>query len=339
MAFEFNETQFTMAIFLTVCTVANSWMIYKSIVRISHRKKSGAENPQTTTTQKFKQTYEFTATEGASGDSGDPEEGGTAHRGGSEAHKLELFEHALLMMAVMDWPWVTICALQCWINTLTTQNAWHQASGNDSFGCMLMGYYSTFSIISMMASNISVAYYHPNTTDRRWFQATGSNVVKVSLLGILPVAIVFAAIPLMSTGFALTDGGFCYADWADPVQSSFILIATSLGVGVGAYRWRHVLKTTTNENAKCHLLIAVAMFIGVWSLWVVASIYALIHNDTPDVPYMLIGGIMGHMQALLNPLFYGFWMYNDVRLSSSVRGNTIEDLLSDNDSVRLQALT
>lgn len=297
-----DATFIYMAVFLTFCAIGNIWFLHVSYKRIKKRKAT----KQVATSAEPDSDTQLEAT---------------------QQRELELFEHSLFMMAVMDFPWVMLCAIQCWINGLTETNAWHQASGNDSFGCVLMGFYSTFSLISMTASNIAVAYYHPRNKSRRHLDTNGSSVLKLFMLGILPAALFFACIPLMSTGFALTNGGFCYADWTVPVQATFLFLASTLALGVGAFRWLQVIKTTPSESKeKGHAVLALVVFCSVWAMWPIAAIYGLVHASIPPAPYMIIGGTLGHMQAMLNPLLYGHWMYGDVQVST--RAGQKEDLLT-----------
>ena len=209
----FNSNQSGMAFFLMLCSLANIWFVYIGFQRRKIHTK----------------TY--------------PPKG------------MASFESALLFMAVMDTPWVLLCTLQCWINTFTDKNEWHQDWGDDGFGCKLMGFYSVFSLVSMMGSNCLVAYYslhvgsEPEPGSLCAKMQNPSSVVSLFLGVLLPLAVLEACVPFMDGGFHLTNGGFCYADWSNRLQASFILVPTLTFLATGMPTHTHM-----NVRGNCCIL-------------------------------------------------------------------------------------
>lgn len=113
-------------------------------------------------------------------------------------------------------------------------------------------------------------------------------------------------------GYAALGEGFCYWDLnAKPVAvitlvlTAVLISATLVLNGRALY---HLWNGGVQEPAKYGTLLALMLVTAVtWVLWPVASIFTLSGNPFPP-GMMIAGGILGHSQALVNPLLYGlFW--------------------------------
>ena len=255
-----------------------------------------------------------------------------------------LLEAALLGMAVMDLPWVWFCLIQCWYNTFNSDPlaSFSQHSAEivgSSVGCDFMGVYSSYSLVAMMGSNFLVAAY---TLFLCFPASTGGQLVNRMLptrgrawrvlaipfgLILFPASVLFAAFPkLQGDGYKLTNGGFCYADWTSPTQAAVILTICLVLLCFGGSMWGALArqlwnteppskagvktqKETSRHRLLCLVLINVVMFFCVWFLWIPAAIIGMAKEQEPAPPYMIIGGIAGHGQALANPILYGFFLY------------------------------
>ncbi|KAL7469827.1 hypothetical protein ACHAXS_010081 [Conticribra weissflogii] len=216
----------------------------------------------------------------------------------------KLVSHAVFAMASFDILWVWMCMIQCWNNTVNDINEFNQNSGDESFGCKFMGWYSSFSLVGMMGSHCLVVYYlmnHLKTAEPSCLNsAKGVGILSLSLL---LVACLFASMPLMQgDGYALTSGGFCYADFTNKAQASVILSFTLSFLAVSTALW------TVIGNWREYWYYY-AIFFCTWILWVPAASYGIANDEEIASPYMLIGAIAGHGNAIINPLLYGIDLF------------------------------
>ena len=125
----FDPNQLGMAIFLLIATAFNIWFVITSYRRAFFTPKAKASDIKSIVEVEpaYRQSY-------------------------------QLLSNAVATMAFLEIPWVWLCMIQCWNNTFH-QNNFNQNSGDDSFGCKFMGWYSTFSLVSMMGSHCLVVYY------------------------------------------------------------------------------------------------------------------------------------------------------------------------------------
>ncbi|KAL9179011.1 hypothetical protein ACHAXT_011984 [Thalassiosira profunda] len=229
-----------------------------------------------------------------------------------------LLSHAVLTMAAFDILWVWLCMIQCWNNTFH-QNEFNQNSGDDSFGCKFMGWYSSFSLVGMMGSHCLVAYYlmnHLKAAEESFFNSKKGWVALSATL--LLAACLFASMPLMQgDGYALTSGGFCYADFTNKVQASvilfftlsFLVLSTGLWARIGEWReyWYYY-----------------AIFFCTWILWVPAASYGIATGAEIASPYMIVGAIVGHANAIINPLLYGRDLFKKLSAGSTGEGENVD---------------
>ena len=341
-----------LALWLTLCAIGNAWFISVSVMRCRRSRRDVAKSASLAEKSPMVETYN--------------NDNNNIGPGGGATSRRSLLEAALLGMALMDLPWVWFCMIQCWFNVFNTDPtaSFSQHSGSGVVGCDFMGFYS-YSMVAMMGSNGLVAYY----TLRLCFPSSRTTQVLGHLLPtngnaswrvltfpfalvLLPVSVLFAAFPKMQgDGYALTNGGFCYADWTSPAQAamifSFCVVLLVAGVGVWWALARQLLQsqaptTTTTTSMKatpttsttksthqaaartrrsllCLVLGAAVLFFCVWFLWIPAAIIGMAEERMPAPPYMIIGGIAGHGQALANPILFGYFLH---RIASSFAAAT-----------------
>mmetsp|Transcript_19293 Transcript_19293/g.46598 ORF Transcript_19293/g.46598 Transcript_19293/m.46598 type:complete len:319 (+) Transcript_19293:112-1068(+) len=298
MAATFDSEQAGMAFFLLICTFFNIWFLYVSGRRV------------------FASTTQQSAT---------------------ATTKTPFFSNlksSVFIMALFDIPWVWLCAIQCLYNTFTTPDSFHQSSGEDSFGCKFMGWYSSFSMVSMMGSNCLVAFYlsrhlqatktNNNDNDNTTVGFLDRKVGLFSVTGlVLTVACLFASMPLIQgDGYLYTTGGFCYADFTQTTQSSIMLTLVILLLGLSTTLWVSV-------GFAQHWYFYGVFFVT-WILWIPACIYGIQNGSEIAYPYMLVGAIIGHSNALINPLLYGLHLFHKLALGENVNNkNQIVESSSD----------
>jgi hypothetical protein len=290
----FNASQAGMAFFLLMATIFNAWFVIRSYFRAFVEPSKGSNNVTDISNEKRSTT------------------------------SYQLLTYAVLVMALLDIPWVWLCMIQCWNNTLTNENSLHQDAGNDSFGCIFMGWYSTFSLTSMMGSHCLVAYYlrqhlfsetsisnddeaqvseKTNAENKSSFLKTTRGFLSISSL-LLVTAILFASMPLVEgDGYFLTNGGFCYADFTNPTQSSVILAFVLFFLLLSTGLWLKI------AHFNPLYLAYYALFFGTWIIWIPATIYGISEGEEIASPYMIIGAILGHGNAIVNPLLYGITLF------------------------------
>ena len=267
-----NSDQLGMAIFLLIAALFNIWFIFTSSRRAFSQKKL---------------------------------------TNGFDSFKYKLVTYSVLAMACFDILWVWLCMIQCWNNTFNN-NSFNQNSSNDSFGCKFMGWYSSFSLVSMMGSHCLVVNYLKNLYQGETKGWTENNFSFMGLcFVILAGASVFASFPLIQgDGYKLTSGGFCYSDFTNKAQSSVILSVVLFLLTLAGFLWCKV-------NRWPQYWYFYAIFFVTWFLWVPATSYGIANGEEIPSPYMIIGAIVGHGNAIINPLLYGIHLF---RLLDSTGG-------------------
>ena len=196
---------------------------------------------------------------------------------------------------------------------LTSSNSFHQNSGDDSFGCKFMGWYSTFSLFSMMGSHCLVAFYlmklqlhNGGGREKRGsppnFWDSPMGLLALALF-ILVAACLFGSMPLLQgDGYRLTNGGFCYADFTNTTQAAVIMSVDLAFLSLSTALWFKIGRWTD-------YWLFYGVFFATWVLWVPATIYGIATGKEISSPYMLIGAVIGHGNALVNPLLYGIQLF------------------------------
>jgi hypothetical protein len=279
----FNSDQLGMAIFLLVAVLFNIWFIFTSGRRAICGKKP---------------------------------------KSGLDTFKYKLVTYSVLAMACFDILWVWLCMVQCWNNTFNN-NAFNQNYGSDSFGCKFMGWYSSFSLVSMMGSHCLVVNYLKNLYQRETKGWTENNLSFMGLcFVILAGASLFASVPLIQgDGYKLTTGGFCYSDFTNKAQSSIILSVVLFLLALAGFLWRKVDRWR-------QYWYFYAIFFATWFLWVPATGYGIATGEEIPSPYMIVGAIVGHGNAIVNPLLYGVHLF---RLLDNAGGKDLNEFKDPSD--------
>jgi len=242
----------------------------------------------------------------------------------------------LFALSIAELIWVLPCWIQCLANLIVDGgNHWYVASNweNNTTGCDIMGFYSIFASVSGQLLVTLIAY------------ATHSVVVcnKVLdasrvLMGITVayfIALLMSLFPVMGVGsYAFSGEGFCYIDWSDKGQVVLMELVTWPCLGAVLYWYGKCATTSPSEDSGSSQDDSprssddscirgkflpppyvwwgfAAVYASAWLLWIPAGfIGTLSSGNYPDMfptGYMIAGGTLGHLQALINPLFYGIW--------------------------------
>jgi hypothetical protein len=305
----FNADQAGMAFFLLFAALLNIWFVFRSYTR-SFRPSSSTTNASAVATGKQQghqpDNFSFSSEE--------------------EAHPnaaYQLLTYAVLVMAIFDIPWVWLCMIQCWNNMVTSSHSFNQNSGDDSFGCKFMGWYSTFSLFSMMGSHCLVVFYlmkllHVREKrSQQHFWDSPKGLLTLALF-ILVAACLFGSMPLLQgDGYRLTNGAFCYADFTNTTQAAIILSVDLALLSLSTVLWCKIGRWTDYWQFY-------GVFVATWVLWVPATIYGIATGKEISSPYMLIGAVVGHGNAFINPLLYGIQLFRLLANNNSNKSNVVK---------------
>lgn len=270
-----NTDQLFMACFLTLCALMNLWFIVTS-----HRRAT------TKPTEVKPDTAAY-----------------------------QLLSNATYAMALFDFPWVFFCFVQCWYNVFTSgQEPFNQSSGPNNVGCKFMGWYSSFSLYAMMGSHCLVAYYlyhllkvrrssNDDPTLTGFLSTTKGFFTLASI--ILVVACVLGLLPLIEgSGYLLTNSGFCYSDFTNRSQSIVMITYVIIMLALSTTLWLQI--------GMAKFWVYYTFFFITWFLWIPACAYGIANGIQLKYPYLLVGAIIGHGNALINPILYGLRLYKIV---------------------------
>ena len=207
---------------------------------------------------------------------------------------------ALLTTSLAELMWVLPCFVQCAIQLFNGDGPW--SPGASKTGCDVMGLYSVFASIAGMTSTLWVAMLTVRSlTGRAPYTAKHGALVGVA---IFIVSALFAALPLMGVGsFHYTGEGFCYIDFRNTPQTLILLLITLPTVVATIGLLSYALKIG-GWPSQLDLYIMAGGFLSAWTLWVPACLMGLAGASFPR-GFFISGGIMGHLQALINPYIYG----------------------------------
>jgi Na+/proline symporter len=189
-----------------------------------------------------------------------------------------------------------------------------------------MGWYSSFSLVGMMGSHCLVANYLKNLYQRETEGCTENTTnFMVLCLSLLVGASVFASVPMIQgDGYKLTTGGFCYSDFTNKAQSSVILTVVLLFLIMAGLLWIRI-------NRWGQYWYFVVVFFATWLLWVPATSYGIATGEEIPSPYMIIGAIVGHGNAIVNPLLYGIQLFRVLDYTGGSGKNESKELLDAED--------
>jgi hypothetical protein len=159
-----------------------------------------------------------------------------------------------------------------------------------------MGFYSVFSLVAGMGTTVLMAFMTERALVGKAMPRNG--LVSAAVLAIFSLAFMFGILPLLGMHRYKYISPICYYDWYETSHSVLLLLWTA-----------PVLCAGTALLAKCawhksvmfsHLIV---YFVG-WCLWPVATVIGLADVAMPE-HMMIAGAVLGHGQALINPILYG----------------------------------
>merc|ERR1712032_996207 len=133
----------------------------------------------------------------------------------------------------------------------------------------------------------------------------------------LLMAVIFGIIPTMpgvrdDAGYTALGEGFCYWDLTADGPAVVMLLLTVLLIGITIFlNYRSVralhLQDEVDFKAEKYAITAtlVTSYLFTWILWPVASLLTLSDQSFPS-GLMIAGALLGHGQALVNPILYGW---------------------------------
>jgi len=133
----------------------------------------------------------------------------------------------------------------------------------------------------------------------------------------LLTAVILGIIPIMpgvrdDAGYAAMGEGFCYWDMAADGPAvvmlllTLVLISVTVVLNCKSVRALHLQDEVDFKAEKYAVTAVLAMsYLLTWILWPVASILTLSDQSFPS-GLMIAGGMLGHAQALVNPVLYGW---------------------------------
>jgi len=183
-----------------------------------------------------------------------------------------------------------------------------------------MGFYSIFASVTGMLLVAMIAYMsYCSLVLKEKLTLKNTLILIVLSYG---VALVECLLPIVGVGsFKYSGEGFCYIDWSDIGQAVCMELVAYPMFFITLY-WlarcaMHKEEAETegleensvqNKPGWWWTLLA-ASYISAWVLWLPAIFIGLDSSKRyPDMfpdGYMVTGGAMGHLQALLNPVLYG----------------------------------
>merc|ERR1711907_80875 len=241
----------------------------------------------------------------------------------------------LLALSIAELIWVVPCWLQCLANlAVDAGNYWFVASNykNDKTGCDITGFYSIFASVSGQLLVTLIAYVSYNLMVAK--REVTQTVVSVGVTASYLIAFLLCLLPLCGVGsFKFSGEGFCYIDWTNTAQVVTMELVTWPCMAATLFFYGSCAlappAAPINEDDSCvrgppspdpryWWLLALA-YASAWVLWIPAGfIGTLSDKEYPDMfpaGYMIAGGTLGHLQAMLNPVLYGIfwrqWFQND----------------------------
>lgn len=246
----------------------------------------------------------------------------------SSAERRNAFRVALLGLSLSEFAWVVPCWIQCFLvfADVTPREDW-QPTREGGVGCDVQGFYSVFASVSSQILAVQIAYltYKLATKQRDGVSTKTSFItITIALLG----SLVFSLLPFMGLGeYAYSGEGFCYFDWTDAAHVvlletvSVLTMCATLALFIMAYVSvdDDSGATTPLKNAKIWIAVMILNHLAAWILWIPAGIMGAGYDDVDEFPkgYMITGAILGHMQALVAPLLYG-WLWRSWTVEDAV---------------------
>jgi hypothetical protein len=207
---------------------------------------------------------------------------------------------ALVAQAIGELCWVLPCFVQCFITFAKgTHGEWYQGfkgTEANSTGCDVMGFYSLFSLVAGMGTTVLMAIMSERvlagkTLPKRF-------VVDVAIVAIFSLAFLYAILPIAGMHRYKYIAPICYYDWYEASHSVLVLLWNVPALLVGT---AFLAKCAHHKSA---MLPHCFTYFLSWMLWPPAACIGLAGADMPK-HMMIVGGVLGHGQAMINPILYG----------------------------------
>lgn len=207
---------------------------------------------------------------------------------------------AFVAQAIGELCWVLPCFAQCFITFAKgTRGEWYQGykgTKENSTGCDVMGFYSLFSLVAGMGTTILMAFMTERILAGK--PLPQRFVVDISIVAIFSLAFLYALLPIIGVHRYKFISPICYYDWYETSHSVLILLWNVPALFAGTAL---LAKCASHKSVMAtHCL---AYFLS-WMLWPPAAVIGLAGAEMPK-HMMIVGGVLGHGQALVNPLLYG----------------------------------
>lgn len=227
---------------------------------------------------------------------------------------------ALLALAVAELAWVLPCFLQCLLTLFSDGGLEWWVAGGSATGCDMMGFYSVFASVSGQMLVTQLAYITYSVLVRQ--QRVSSLMVTVATLVSFALALFVALLPFFGVGsFAFSGEGFCYIDWSNAGQAVIMELVTVPTMALTTYFFVSAALCSDYEDSTDTCVreppppprqwwwLFLLAYVSAWILWIPAAFIGL--GSSLQYPamfpkgFMIAGGVLGHMQALVNPALYG----------------------------------
>ena len=220
---------------------------------------------------------------------------------------------SLLLTAVAESIWVLPCFIQC-VLVFFKGHGGDWAPDLNSEGCDIQGYYSFAGSLAAMLASLLMAVVTLRLT--RSNEPPPLKTVLGLCAAVLATALFIGAFPLMHIGrFAYLGEGFCYADFND-TGTIILMMITIIPTVITVLALHTKLYLEGAWPKKITLLMSFA-FLTAWILWIPAFFIGLAGASFPK-GYFISGAILGHAQALVNPILYGiFWRASAIQMDRS----------------------
>jgi len=184
----------------------------------------------------------------------------------------------------------------------------------------MMGFYSVFASVSGQILVAQLAFITYARTVRRELIISPTHVAVGSGVA-FAVAFFICLLPDFGVGsFAYSGEGFCYIDWSNGGQVIAMELVTvpTFALVMFAFISSALTSDVTSDDecvrdpptpARSWWWVFLLAYTSAWILWIPAAFIGM-GSDEPfpsmfPTGYMIAGGVLGHMQALINPLLYG----------------------------------
>lgn len=201
-------------------------------------------------------------------------------------------------------------------------------------GCDIMGFYSAFASVSgqLLVTQLAAYSYYAVVRKSPW---SLESVRKVSFSAFV-ASLVYSILPLIGVG-SYADGGegFCYIDWSNTALVVLMELVTIPCMAACIYFFGKLFlysgQMTEGYGAitQKFWIAAALSYISAWILWIPAAFIGLGSDEPfPEMfphGYMISGGVLGHAQAILNPMLYGITWRTCFVLTEYVSGSGLKD--------------